>query len=135
MENIHSKEQQQKVLVTGASGFVGRAVCLHFLDKNYLVFGLTRQLDLQSLPKDVIAVEGDLLNPELWKNRIASVDYVVHCAGNPKFGNGPAYFRDNVICTENLLKVCKDTIKNLKRFVFISSIAAVDRIFGDNCKL
>jgi short-subunit dehydrogenase len=134
MEIIKVKQNQQKVFVTGASGFIGRNTCLYFLKKNYVVFGLTRQKGKEILPKEVIVVHGDLLDPNLWQDQIKSVDIVVHCAGNPKFGNGLEYFKDNVTCTQNLLKVSNEAIKNLKRFVFISSIAAVDRAFGDSCK-
>ena len=133
MKNIKVKTNQKKVFVTGASGFIGRNTCLYFLKKNYVVFGLTRQNGKGILPKGVIVVNGDLIEPNLWKDQIKSVDIVIHCAGNPKFGNGPNYFKDNVTCTQNLLKVSSETIKNLQRFVFISSIAAVDRVFGDNC--
>jgi short-subunit dehydrogenase len=130
---INVNHNQKKVLVTGASGFIGRNTCLHFLKKNYIVFGLTRQKQKEVLPKGVTIIEGNLLNPNLWQDQIKSVDVVVHCAGNPKFGNGPEYFKDNILCTQNLLKVSSETIENLQKFVFISSIAAMDRAFGDNC--
>lgn len=133
MKTVKLKQNQKKVFVTGASGFIGRNTCLYFLKKNYIVYGLTRQKGKETLPKEVIVVNGDLLDPVLWQEQIKSVDVVVHCAGNPKFGNGPEYFEDNVTCTQNLLRVSSETIKNLKRFVFISSIAAVDRAFGDSC--
>ncbi len=125
---------RSKVLITGASGFVGRAVCELFLKKNYIVYGLSRRNSDKALPTSVIHVRGDLQDVSSWQGMLSTIDVVVHCAGNARFGNGDEFFEDNVVSTQKLLKALSYNAKNLKRIVFISSIAAMDRPFGDSCK-
>ena len=117
------------MFVTGASGFVGKNICLHFLQK-------IRRFWADSI-RNICGGSGsysrNLATPGEWQDQIKTVDIVVHCAGNPKFGNGHEYYNDNVECTENLLKVSKESISKLEKFIFVSSVAAMDRAFGDDC--
>ena len=126
-------DNKVKVFVTGASGFIGREICSTFLEDGYFVCALSRQNDPDSVPAGVTLIEGDLVNVDSWRDQVGDVDIVVHCAGNARLGNGPEYIDDNVIPTKNLLRVCSESIEGLSRFIFISSIAAGDRPFGDNC--
>lgn len=127
-------QNRKKVFVTGASGFIGRSVCNHFLEKKYIVLGLTRQKQKGRLPEGVIEIYGDLSQPNLWGEQLKSVDIVVHCAGNPKFGNGQEYYEENTNFTKNLISIVAEKVGRLEKFIFISSIAAVDRPAGDACQ-
>ncbi len=69
-----------RVLVTGASGFVGRFMCSHLLARRYAVVGLQRKLGLD-MPEGVETIIADLRDaasllaiPRRW-------DAVVHLAG------------------------------------------------------
>jgi short-subunit dehydrogenase len=68
-----------------------------------------------------------------WFDVFAGVRYVIHCAGDAVYGNGPTYYRDNVELTRNLLTAVRKHSPGLRRFVFVSTIGAIDREATDPC--
>src|SRR5512135_3560075 len=82
-------EYSQNVLVTGATGAIGRAVCRDLTLNGYRVHGLVRDdVARARLPYAVIAVHGDIRKPEVWENAIKKVDAVVHLALPADFSSG-----------------------------------------------
>lgn len=74
-------EYSQNVLVTGATGMIGRAVCRDLVLNGYRVHGLVRDdVARAKLEYAVIAVMGDIRKPEAWENAIRKVDAVIHLA-------------------------------------------------------
>jgi dihydroflavonol-4-reductase len=73
-----------KVLVTGASGFVGSAVARQLLDRGYSVRALVRptspRFHLEGL--DLEFAEGDLRNAESVRTAMAGVRYLFHVAAD-----------------------------------------------------
>ncbi|MFD7666226.1 NAD(P)H-binding protein [Streptomyces sp. NPDC059788] len=59
-----TKKQTQKILVTGATGTVGRQVVAELLARGYAVRALTRDVSKASFPAGVEAVQGDLADPD-----------------------------------------------------------------------
>ena len=121
------------VFVTGASGFVGRHLCNHLIRNGYTVNALIRREDRYLTKIGVKSWIGDLWNKDLLKLAIADVKILVHCAGNPSFGSGSKYFHANVELTSHIIETIKLVTPNLRRFVFVSTIGAVDRAKSDNC--
>lgn len=76
-----SGRAKKNVLVTGATGAIGRTVCRDLVMSGYRVFGLVRSADAQArLPYGVVAVPGDIRDPERWESAVRSADVVVHLA-------------------------------------------------------
>jgi nucleoside-diphosphate-sugar epimerase len=74
-------EYSQNVLVTGATGQIGRAVCRDLTLNGYRVHGLVRNdIARAHLPYAVIGVVGDIRKPMAWENAIKKVDAVIHLA-------------------------------------------------------
>src|SRR5664280_2391172 len=70
----------KRILVTGASGFVGRPLVAALLRAGYVVQAVTRRQ--VSLPDSVeAAIIPDLENPIDWNPILQGVDIVVHLAG------------------------------------------------------
>lgn len=122
----------QKILLTGASGFVGGAVmrCLH--EQGYDVLAALRQLP-DSLPKSVSVFKFSHLDAYTdWTKALTGVDTVIHCAArvhimNDISTNPLADFRAvNVEATLNLARQAVDA--GVRRFVFLSSI----KVNGEN---
>lgn len=125
-----------KILVTGATGFIGKHLVKELVSKGHkvrcLVRKISRKEDINYLKK--LKVElwyADLVEPKTLKNISNNIDIVIHLAG---IGNINAvshrhylqYNKVNVVGTENLLEECKKA--GVKKFIHFSSIAAMGLI-------
>ncbi len=120
--------------VTGASGFVGRALCRQLCLSDVRIVALVRRAypELEGLGVEVHV--GELTDVEVVGRLMDEADIVVHCAGDARFGNGSHYEGTNVGLTRGLVEAAKIKKGNLQRFIFISTIGAVDRASGDDCR-
>lgn len=109
------------MLVTGASGFVGRAACAQFVDRGWSVRAALRSRESTAPPGTEPYVIGDLRHAE-WA--LGSVDAVVHLAAVAHELRGPqaeaVYHAVNCQATERLARAA--ALARVKRFVFMSSI-------------
>ena len=127
--------EQGKVLVTGASGFIGSFIVSEGLKRGFDVWaGMRRSSSKQYLtdPRTQFA-ELDLGNPDrlreqlkAYKAEIGGWDYVVHAAGATKALHREDFFRTNTDGTRHLVEALKDLDMVPRRFVFVSSLS----IFG-----
>jgi len=114
-----------RILVTGASGFVGRALVAELADAGHSVRAAMRQpADIFPRSVEVIAVS-DLTRPVEWRPLLRDIDTVVHLAGIAH--SGPeiaeeAYDRVNRLATAELAGAAK--IMGIKHLVFMSSVRA-----------
>jgi len=72
----------QKVLITGGTGLVGRALTKALVDKGYHVVILTRNPEKQSKPGSNISYAAwDTTKQIIDKDAISKADYIIHLAG------------------------------------------------------
>ncbi len=113
------------VLVTGASGFIGRPLVPALLRAGYAVRVATRRSVSFPNPVDNITIP-DLAYPIDWKPILQGVDIIIHLAGlaHASEGNLPfdEFDRINSVATRRLANAAKEA--RVKRFVFISSVRA-----------
>ena len=115
-----------RVLVTGASGFVGRALVDSLVGAGYRVRATTRQPGEATFPTSVEMVTTcDYRRPVDWAPLLAGVNSVVHLAGIAHIG--PAFEEaeyDRVVhaATAELVAACSKA--GVRRFVFMSSVRA-----------
>ena len=113
------------LLVTGASGFIGGAVC-QTLSKRVRVRAAVRCVPSKQLGKDVEIVHGDLLVAFDWTECLRDVAVIVHCAARvhvqeERSEDPLAEFRSvNVAGTLELAKQAAEC--GVKRFIVLSSI-------------
>jgi nucleoside-diphosphate-sugar epimerase len=133
--------QKKSVLITGATGFVGGALVEALLKEGCSVACLVRSTSntsaLRNFPVQLIM--GDLHNLGVMRQALSGIDSVIHVAGAIKAANREGYFRANQIGTRNLLEAAAESGTNLKRFVYVSSLAAAgpspeDRSLTENEK-
>jgi len=113
----------ERILITGANGFIGSNLCRHFIDASYEVFGLVRRTSdlhfLSGLP--VSLVFADLSQP----GRIdfpPGLDYCIHAASLVRdTATMEEARRDTYDTTRNLLSQMDEQGITLKRFVYIST--------------
>lgn len=137
------------VLVTGATGLLGRVIVLELLKKGYEVKASKRPTsDLKEVEQSfsyyvengqeyfdkILWVDVDFEDQTSIAEVLVGVDEVYHCAAmvsfNPK--EGKQTMKTNVTLTENLLYCCDP--KTVKKFLYISSIAVLD-LFNEKGEL
>jgi UDP-glucose 4-epimerase len=114
-----------RVLVTGASGFIGRALINDLVVQGHRVRAAMRQ-PADIFPRQVEAVAvSDLARPIEWRPLLQEMDAVVHLAGIAHAGPGIAdelYDRVNRAATAALAAAA--AASGTRRLVFVSSIRA-----------
>lgn len=114
-----------RVLVTGANGFIGRALCRRLVGEGHEVRALLRPGSelggLDALPATEI-VFGDVLSRESLVPAVVGVSQVVHLAAATVAGRDGTYARINVEGTRNVVEAA--AAAGVERFVFMSSLAA-----------
>jgi nucleoside-diphosphate-sugar epimerase len=116
-----------RVLVTGASGFVGRALTQSLSKAGFHVRAAARDRSKIPAAEFVEAVQmPDLSRPVDWRPLLADVDAVVHLAGiahvSAKVPDN-RYDRINRLATKELA-LQSSLMPNIRRLVFVSSIRA-----------
>jgi len=113
-------------LVTGASGFIGRRLVMELARRGHetacLVRPTSRTAPLRDLPVEFVL--GDLGNPDSLARAVEGRDYVFHLAGVIQAVDEPAFETANALGTRNLVNACLRAEPGVKRFVYVSSIAA-----------
>jgi len=114
-----------KAFVTGATGFVGSHLVDLLLEKDFEVFCLKRNTSSTKWldGKKVNYVNGDLYSNQILAETIKDMDYVFHVAGVVKAKTYQDYEKGNNLATKNLIEICAEVNPNLKKFVYISSLA------------
>jgi nucleoside-diphosphate-sugar epimerase len=115
-----------KALITGATGFVGSHLADKLLEKNYEVYCLKRSTSSTKWldGKNVKYVEGDLFSNEALEKCIKDMDFVFHVAGVVKAKTKEGFYHGNSDSTKNLLEITYRVNPGLKKFIFVSSLAA-----------
>ena len=116
------------ILVTGANGFIGRALCERLLAEGCQVRGAVRsKVSRTALPAGVEATPiGSIGSDTEWGEALAGIDTVVHLAARVHVMDDAAYdplaaYRQvNVEGTECLAIAAANA--GVKRFVYISSV-------------
>jgi len=119
-------QNTKKALVTGASGFLGSHLCKILIEKGYKVSALVRKTSdlsrLKNLP--IHYYYGSLQDIASLALAVKEKDYVFHSAGLIVAKGRAEYFKGNVEGTKKLLEIITEKNPNLKRFVYVSSLAA-----------
>jgi len=114
-----------RILVTGASGFVGRALVTELAGAGHMVRAAMRQpADVFPRSVEVVAVS-DLTRPVEWRALLKNIETVVHLAGIAHAGPGiaeEAYDRVNRLATAELANAAGAI--GLRHLIFMSSIRA-----------
>ena len=77
-----------KIVITGATGLIGRELCRKLHEEGNAVTVFTREVKKgkEILPFLSDFIEWDYNKPELWKNELNGKDAIIHLAGANVFG-------------------------------------------------
>ncbi len=117
-----------KVLLTGASGFLGSHTAECLVQHGYQVRCLVRPSASLNFIKEFTSalelIEGSLENTSSLQQAVAGVDAIIHCAGLIKARTSTDFFNTNASGTLSLLEAARKTTPCLRRFILVSSLAA-----------
>ena len=117
-----------KVLLTGGSGFLGSYVAEQLDGLGHTVRALVRpKSDKRVLEKlrQVEFVAGAIEDRKSLDAAVLGIDAIIHVAGLVKARAPEDFFATNTGGTKNLLAAALEHAPGLKRFVYVSSLAAV----------
>lgn len=119
-----------KILITGASGFIGSFIVEEALKQGFETWAAIRKSSSKEYLQDerIHFIELNLSSKAqlIEQLRPHQFDYVVHAAGVTKCLNKADFHRINTEGTKNLVDALLDLQMPLKRFVFLSSLS----VFG-----
>lgn len=119
-----------KILITGASGFIGSFIVEEALKQGFETWAAIRKSSSKEYLQDerIHFIELNLSSKTqlIEQLRPHQFDYVVHAAGVTKCLNKADFRRINTEGTKNLVDALLDLQMPLKRFVFLSSLS----VFG-----
>ncbi|HMK60261.1 MAG TPA: NAD(P)-dependent oxidoreductase [Dissulfurispiraceae bacterium] len=114
-----------RALVTGATGFIGGHLVEALINEGFDVTCLTRPTSnlryLEGL--NISFLHGDCTDPSTL-SKVHDFDYIFHLAGLTKFSSEDEAVRVNEKGTENIADAAIRGNSGLKRFVYVSSLAA-----------
>jgi nucleoside-diphosphate-sugar epimerase len=120
---------KERVLITGASGFVGYHLIEEALQNNLEVFiAIRKSSKIDHLKNfDIQYIYPEFNNQEALKTLLAEIkpDYIIHAAGVTSARSEGEYNRINATYTYNLASAAKEACPALKKFVLVGSLAAV----------
>ncbi|AXI80688.1 NAD-dependent epimerase/dehydratase family protein [Peterkaempfera bronchialis] len=115
-----------RVLVTGGSGFLGRAVCVQLRAAGHQVRSLGRHRSAQLAALGVEQHPADLRDRAAVADAVAGCAAVIHCAAKAgAWGPAAEYHAVNVGGTENVIAGCLE--HGVRRLVYTSSPSVVHR--------
>lgn len=134
----------QRILLTGASGFVGRQILEELSHVDAEIICLTHRNDIVgTLPNHVKIIQGSITDSEFLYEATVGIDIIIHAAAVISFKKKKKnkMFQVNVDAVRYLINAALEN--KVKKFIHISSIAAIgatngnyllDEIFSYNLK-
>jgi nucleoside-diphosphate-sugar epimerase len=121
----------KKILITGASGFIGSFLVEEAIKHNHEVYAGVRNASKLTYLKDsrIRFFKADLADKEAIKSSLAQVgkfDFIIHNAGITKTCKKNDFEKVNYQYTRNLIEALYETNTIPKKFIQISSLA----VFG-----
>jgi len=115
-----------KVLITGATGFIGSHLAESLIKRGHKVRCFVRSSSslLWLADLELEYSYGSLFDKRTIAPALRDIDYVYHLAGVTKAFDENGFYRGNVEATKNLIETILEQKLNLKRFLFVSSQAA-----------
>lgn len=108
-KTVEKKERAMKVLVTGASGFVGTQLCRRLVDLGHQVTGVAQAPHPNpSLPSQVRYISADTTQPGPWQEAVPDQNLLVNLAGASIFRRWTAaskeiIYNSRILTTRNLV--------------------------------
>jgi len=125
MDKLHSADSSKTVLVSGANGFVGKALCAELFQQGHGVRAAVRSENVQVANSETVPV-GEINGETDWTGALSGINVVIHLAArvhvmNDTATDALAEFRK--VNVDGALNLARQAVEaGVQRFIFISSI-------------
>ncbi len=120
-----------RALITGGTGFIGSHLIECLRNRGVEVRSLSNDSGniawLESMGVEIHL--GDINDGICWESMLWDIDIVYHLAGVTRTMRALDYYEGNYIATRNLMSACARFGRQISRFVYVSSQAAVGPSF------
>ena len=108
------------IFITGATGYLGRALIPALLDRGHTVRALARPASVQCIPAGAQVTAGDALDWETFAHAVAPADTLVHLVGTPHPGPGrnPSFRTVDLHSVDAALAAA--AASGIRHFVYVS---------------
>ncbi len=121
-----------KILITGASGFIGSFIVEEALRRGFETWAAVRKSSSRAFLQDkrIHFIELDFSSETQMTEQLTGLqfDYIVHAAGVTKCLDKADFHRINTEGTQHLVRVLLALQMRIKRFVYISSLSIMGAI-------
>lgn len=121
-----------KILITGASGFIGSFIVEEALRQGLETWAAIRKSSSKKYLQDerIHFIELDFSSQEKLEKQLkdCNFDYIVHAAGATKCLHKEDFFRINTEGTKNFVNAIRSLKMPIKRFVYMSSLSVYGAI-------
>jgi UDP-glucose 4-epimerase len=124
---------KEKILITGATSFIGSYLVEQALQNNLDVFAGVRKTSSKKYlqQKEIHFIELDFSSPEILIEQLndcvqqfGGFDYIIHNAGLTQAKKKEDFYKVNYECAKNLADAVIECGMKIKKFTLISSLAA-----------
>jgi nucleoside-diphosphate-sugar epimerase len=116
-------KERSPILVTGASGFIGRALVAHLHERGRPAIAVARRPFDAPAGVTALVAAGDPARDRTLRDALAQTDCIVHLAGRAHHGGTDADFAPDVELTHAL--ACLAVQAGVRRLILMSSIGVV----------
>ena len=117
------------ILITGATGFVGRNL-IESMPKENIKCLVRSTSNIEFLKKyNVNIVYGDINDKKSLDNALKGIDAVIHLAAYIRGSNKDLFYKVNTEGIKNLIEACKKN--KIKRIIMLSSMAVTRKYLDD----
>lgn len=109
-----------RVFVTGATGYIGRALIARLLARGHAVRALTRSRSAHLVPPGATVVEGDALEASTFEHQVAPADTLVHLVGTPHPNPFKAASFRNIDLRSVAAAVSAAQSAGIRHFIYVS---------------
>ncbi len=117
---------KENILITGASGFLGRGlVQLYKRDNVYSIYATSRKKINSRLGDCLFLNNFDVTYEESLDIACLNIDYIIHCAGiaHERYDTPQSLLNLKAVNVQGTISLARQAIRNrIKKFIFISSV-------------
>jgi nucleoside-diphosphate-sugar epimerase len=112
----------RQIAVSGASGFLGSALCRHLAAHGFAVRALARDPSRRPAGLETLPWYRCELPEPIDESGFDSVEVFIHCAYETRFRNAQAASHINLECSERVFGIAR--ARGVQRIIFVSSMSA-----------